>query len=185
MGDESPPRAGRTLRILYVVVLTAVAVVGLLAMVDWGRRGNQLPGGGVPITGRVIAERPGFTGAPAIVEVAYQAGGKERRARLPVAGSADNPQVMTYEPGDSIDLLVSRTNPDRVQQVGFDPGPSGSSTRGWLFLLGAAGLLTPLLLPGPRRRLQAALPNTLKSGTRGAPPPEDPARSRTGGGRGI
>ncbi|HZQ75988.1 MAG TPA: hypothetical protein VFE55_01570 [Acidimicrobiia bacterium] len=164
MGVGSQRPAPMALRILYVAVVAGVAVVGLLAMVDWGRRGNQLPGGGVPVTGRVIEERPGFSGAPALVEVAYPAGGRERRARLPVAGSADSPQVMTYEPGDAIALLVSRTNPDRVQQVGWDPGPSGSSTRGWLFLLAAAGLLTPLLLPGPRRRLQAALPRTLKSG---------------------
>ena len=164
MEDGSPPQAPRALRILYAVVMAAVLGVGLLAMIDWGRRGNQLPGGGVPVTGRVVEEQPGFTGAPALVEVAYQAGGKERRARLPVSGSADNPQVLTYEPGDPIALLVSRTNPDRVQQQGWDSGPSGSSTRGWLFLLGAAGLVTPLLLPGPRRRLQAALPQALKSG---------------------
>ncbi len=167
MGDGPPPRA---LRILYVVVVVAVSVGGLLTIVDWGRRGNELPGGGVAVTGRVIEERPGFSGAPAIVEVAYQAGGKERRARLPVADTADeDPQVMTFEPGDAIALVVSRTNPDRVQQAGWDSGPSGSSGRGWLLLLGAAGLLTPLLLPGPRRRLQAALPGALK----------------TGGGRGI
>jgi hypothetical protein len=167
MGDGRA--TARALRILYVVVVAAVAVVGLLAIVDWSRRGNQLPGGAVPVNGRVIEEQPGFTGAPAIVEVAYQAGGRERRARLPVADSGGNPQVRTFEPGDAIALLVSRTNPDRVRQVGWDPGPSGSSVRGWLFLLAAAGLLTPLLLPGPRRRLQAAVPGAL----------------RTGGGRGI
>jgi hypothetical protein len=167
--ERLPARAPLALRTLYLVVVAAVAAGGVLAIVDWGRRGNQLPGGGVPVTGRVIEERPGFTGAPAIVEVAYQAAGKERRARLPVAGSAGNPQVVTFQPGDAIALLVSRTNPDRVQQVGWDSGPSGSAGRGWLLLLGAAGLLTPLLLPGPRRRLQTAVPRSLK----------------TGGGRGI
>ena len=164
MGDRSSTPARRALRFLYVAVVAAVTAVGLLAMIDWGRRGNQLPGGAVPVTGRVVEEQPGFTGAPAIVEVAYQAGGKERRARLPVADSAGNPQVMTFQPGDAIALLVSRTNPDRVRQVGWDPGPSGSTTRGWLFLLGAAGLLAPLVLPGPRRRIQAALPGALKNG---------------------
>jgi hypothetical protein len=183
MGDGRA--TARALRILYVVVVATVASAGLLAIVDWGRRGNELPGGALAVNGRVVEEQPGFTGAPAIVEVAYQAGGKERRARLPVAGSADNPQFRTFEPGDAIALLVSRTNPDRVRQVGWDPGPTGSSLRGWLFLLAAAGLLTPLLLPGPRRRLQAALPGALRSGTRGAVPPEKPPKSETGGGRGI
>jgi hypothetical protein len=185
VGDGSPPRAPVALRILYVVVVAAVAGGGLLAIVDFGRRGNQLPGGGVPVTGRVVQESPGFTGAPAIVEVAYQAGGKEHRARLPVAGSDEDAQAMTYEPGDTIALLVSRTNPDRVQQVGWDPGPSGSATRGWLLVLGAAALLAPLLLPGPRRRLQAALPGGPATGTRGAEPPENSPESETGGGRGI
>jgi hypothetical protein len=164
--DGSPPLA---LRILYAAVVVTVAAAGVLTIVDWARRGDKLPGGGVPVTGRVVEERPGFTGALAIVEVAYEAGGKERRARLPVAGSDDNPQFKTFKPGDPIALLVSRTNPDRVQQVGWGSDTPRSGIPGWLVIVGTAGLLAPLLLPGPRRRLQAALPGALK----------------TGGGRGI
>ena len=166
MEDGVPPRA---LRILYVIVLVAVAAGGILTIVDWARRGDELPGGAVPVTGRVVEERPGFTGALAIVEVAYDAGGKERRARLPVPGSDENPQLKTFEPGDPIALLVSRTNPDRVQQVGWRSAAPRSRIPGWLLALGAAVLIAPLVLPGPRRRIQAALSGALK----------------TGGGRGI
>src|SRR5947209_200860 len=128
MGDWRAPPA---LRIIYAVVMTAVAVGGIFIIVDWARRGADLPGGGVPVTGRVVEERPGFTGALAIVEVAYEAGGRERRARLPVAGSDDNPQVRTFEPGDPIALLVSRTNPDRVQQVGWRSDAPRAAIPGW------------------------------------------------------
>ncbi len=166
MEDWQPPRA---LRILYVVVVVAVAAGGVLTIADWARRGDELPGGAVPVTGRVVEERPGFTGALAIVEVTYQAGGRERRARLPVAGSDENPQLRTFEPGDPIALLVSRTNPDRVQQVGWGSDTPRSRIPGWLLAVGAAALIAPFLLPGPRRRIQAALQGALK----------------TGGGRGI
>ena len=160
--DDGSPRWA--LRILYAVVVVAVAAVGVLTISDWARRGADLPGGAVSVTGRVIEERPGFTGALAIVEVAYDAGGKERRARLPVAGSDVNPQTKTFEPGDPIALLVSRTNPDRVQQAGWDTGARRSPIPGWLLALIAVGLLAPIALPGPRRRLQAALPGALKIG---------------------
>ena len=162
-------RPSRALRILYAAVVAAVALAGVLIIADWARRGDELPGGAVPVTGRVIEERPGFTGALSIVEVAYEAGGRERRARLPVAGSDDDPTVKTFEPGDPIALLVSRSNPDRVQQVGWGSGTPRPHIPGWLLAVGAAGLLAPLVLPGPRRRIQAALPGALK----------------TGGGRGI
>src|SRR4029077_18484326 len=95
MEGRRPPRA---LRIVYAVVVTAMAAAGVLTVADWARRGAALPGGAVPVTGRVIEERPGFTGALAIVEVAYDAGGKERRARLPVAGSDENPPGGAFEP---------------------------------------------------------------------------------------
>src|SRR5947209_8556751 len=161
MGDWRAPPA---LRIIYAVVMTAVAVGGIFIIVDWARRGADLPGGGVPVTGRVIEERPGFTGALAIVEVAYEVGGKERRARLPVAGSDVNPQVRTFEPGDPIALVVSRTKPDRVHMAGWDPGPRSSPAAAWLLVPIAAVLIAPILLPGPRRQLQAALPGPLKIG---------------------
>ncbi|MDQ1517717.1 MAG: hypothetical protein QOE80_3547 [Actinomycetota bacterium] len=166
MEDGVPPKA---LRIAYAVVVVAVAAAGLLTIVDWAKRGDELPGGAVPVTGRVVEERPGFTGALSIVEVTYEAGGRQRRARLPVAGSDENPGVRTFEPGDPIALLVSRTNPDRVHQVGWGSNTARSRIPGWLLAVGAAGLLAPLMLPGPRRRIQAALPGALK----------------TGGGRGI
>jgi hypothetical protein len=161
MGDWRPPWA---LRIVYGVVVTAVAAAGVLTIVDWARRGADLPGGGVPVTGRVIEERPGFTGALAIVEVAYEAGGKERRARLPVAGSDENPETRTFEPGDPIALVVSRTNPERVHMAGWDAGPRHSAAPPWLLALIGAALIAPIVLPGPRRRLQAALPGALKVG---------------------
>jgi hypothetical protein len=166
MEDGRPPRV---LRIVYAVVVVAVALAGVMIIADWARRGDELPGGGVPVTGRVIEERPGFTGALAIVEVAYQAGGKDRTARLPVPGSDQHPDVRTYEAGDPIALLVSRTNPDRVQQADWNSGTRHAPANGWLVAFGAAVLIAPILLPGPRRRLQAALPGALK----------------TGGGRGI
>ena len=156
-----PPRA---LRILYAVVLGAVAAGGLVTIVDFARRGDELPGGAVPVTGRVVEERPGFAGALAIVEVAYQAGGKERRARLPIAGSNEHPQERTYAPGDMIELLVSRTKPDRVHQVGWNSDTPSTSVPGWLLALAAAGLVAPLVLPKPRRRLQEALAGALKRG---------------------
>ncbi|MDQ1500055.1 MAG: hypothetical protein QOI86_3395 [Actinomycetota bacterium] len=166
MEDGVPPIA---VRIAYAVVVMTVAAAGLLTVVDWAKRGDELPGGGVPVTGRVVEERPGFTGALSIVEVAYEAGGREHRARLPVAGSDDNPGVRTFEPGDPIALLVSRTNPDRVHQLGWGSNTPRSRVPLWLLAVAGAGLIAPLLLPGPRRRIQAALPGALK----------------TGGGRGI
>ena len=161
MEDGGPPRA---LRILYAVVVGAVAAFGLFILVDWAVRGDELPGGGVPVTGRVIEEQPGFAGALALVEVSYEAGGKERRARLPVAGSDRDPQLRTFLPGDPIALLVSRTNPERVHQVGWGADTPRTGIPIWLLAVVAAGLVAPLVLPGPRRRLQAALAGALKNG---------------------
>ena len=60
------------------MVVALVALGGLVTIVEWAHRGGELPGGGMPVTGRVIQEEPGFSGSLAIVEVAYDAGGKER-----------------------------------------------------------------------------------------------------------
>jgi hypothetical protein len=147
----------RLLRIAYAVVVGVVAVGGLVTIIDWARRGGELPGGGVPVTGRVVEERPGFGGALAIVEVAYDAGGKERRARLPVAGSNEHPQVPTYRPGDEIALLVSKTDPDRVQHANWGSDTPRPAIPGWLVALAAAAIITALVLPGAGRRLQSAL----------------------------
>ena len=160
--DDGRPRP--VLRIVYGVAVAAVALAGLVVIVDWARRGNELPGGGVPITGRVVKEEPGFGGALAIVEVAYDAGGKERRARLPVRGSDEHPNDPTYRPGDTIALVVSRTNPERVQHANWDSNTAPAHIPGWLVALAAAGIITPLLLPGPRRRLQEAVAGALRSG---------------------
>ena len=153
-------RGGRgtrpALRILYVSVLAVVAAGGLFTIVDWAGRGGELPGGGVPVAGRVIEEQPGFSGALALVEVAYEAGGKERRARLPVPGSDQNPNDPTYRPGDQIALLVSRTNPERVHQVGWNSDAPTSGIPGWLLVVAAIGIVAPLVLPRALRRLQAA-----------------------------
>jgi hypothetical protein len=157
--------APRSLRILYVVVLGLVAAGGLFTIVDWARRGDELPGGGVPVTGRVVEERPGFAGALALVEVIYEAGGRERRARLPVAGSDRDPRVATFEPGDPIALLVSRTDPERVHQVGWGADTAdGPAIPAWLLVGIAVFVITPLVLRGPRQRLQAALARALNSG---------------------
>jgi hypothetical protein len=147
----------RGLRILYVVVVGGIALGGLWTIVDWARRGHELPGGGVPVTGRVIEEQPGFSGSLAIVEVAYEAGGKERRARLPVQGSDAHPTEPTYRPGDTLPLLVSRTNPERVQHADWNPQATSTNIPGWVVGLAAAGVIAPLLLPGPRRRLHEAI----------------------------
>ncbi len=157
--------ARRALRIGYAVGLAVVAAGGLLLIVDWAARGDELPGGGVPVTGRVVEEQPGFAGTLAIVEVAYEAGGRERRARLPVAGSDLDPQVPTFEPGDPIALLVSRTDPDRVRQHGFDSGGEGEpAIPVWLIGLAGVFLIAPLALRGPRQRLQTALARALNNG---------------------
>lgn len=142
---------------LYAVVVGAVALGGLFTILDWARRGNELRGGGVPVTGRVVAEEPGFAGALALVEVAYDAGGKERRARLPVAGSNEHPNEPTYRPGDTIALMVARDDPDRVQHANWDADAPPPRIPGWLAIVVAAVVITPLMLPGPRRRLQEAL----------------------------
>jgi hypothetical protein len=161
MGDGRPrPR----LRILYGLVVGAIALGGLGTIVDWAQRGHELPGGGVPVTGRVVKEEPGFAGALALVEVAYEAGGKERRARLPVKGSDEHPNDPTYRPGDTIALMVSRTNPERVQHANWDSGAPPPGVPGWLVALAAAGVFAPLVLPGPRRRLQQAITGALKGG---------------------
>ena len=137
---------------------------GLVTIVDWAGRGDELPGGGVPVTGRVIEEQPGFGGALAIVEVAYDAGGKERRARLPVEGSAEHPQEPTYRPGDTIALLVSRTDPERVHHANWRSDTPPSPAVGWLAVLAAGAVVVALALPGAGRRLQEALAGALKSG---------------------
>jgi hypothetical protein len=146
----------RLLRVAYAVVIGAVALGGLVTIVEWARQGAELPGGGVPVTGRVVQEQPGFGGALAIVEVAYDAGGKERRARLPVAGSNEHPQEPTYHPGDPVALLVSRTDPDRVQHANWrsDTPPPIS---GWVVVAVAAAILAALVVPGLGSRLQSAL----------------------------
>jgi hypothetical protein len=106
MGDGE--RSG-ALGVLYGAVLTVVVLGGVFAIVDWARRGNDLPGGAVPVTGRVVQEEPGFAGARAIVEVSYEAGRKERRARLSVQDGDGDPNEPRYRPGDAISLKVSRT----------------------------------------------------------------------------
>jgi hypothetical protein len=128
-------------RILYGVVVALVAFGGVVTIVEWATRGGELPGGGMPVTGRVIKEEPGFSGSLAIVEVAYEAGGKERRARLPVAGSDEQPQATTYYPGDTVPLLVARENPERVQHANWYSGTPTSPIPGRALLLGAAGLV--------------------------------------------
>ena len=152
------------LRILYGIAVGAVAIFGLVTIVDWAGRGDELPGGGMPVTGRVIEEQPGFSGALAIVEVAYDAGGKERRARLPVAGSNEHPQEPTYRPGDTIALLVSRTDPERVHHANWRSNTPPSPALGWLAVLAAAAIVVTLALPGAGRRLQEALAGALKNG---------------------
>ena len=135
-----------------------------MAIVDYARRGDELPGGSDTVTGRVVEERPGFAGALAIVEVAYEAGGKERRARIPVAGSNEHPTELTYHPGDRFDLMVSRTRPDRVQPVGWNSDTPTTAIPIWLLVLAGAGLIAPLVLPKPRQRLQEALGEAVKRG---------------------
>lgn len=154
MGDGE--RSG-ALGVLYGAVLTVVVLGGVFAIVDWARRGNDLPGGAVPVTGRVVQEEPGFAGARAIVEVSYEAGGKERRARLSVQDGDGDPNEPRYRPGDAISLKVSRTDPDRVQHASWDSGAGSTSIPGWVAALVAAGLIAPLLVPGARRRLEEAI----------------------------
>ena len=134
-------------RILYGVVVGLVAVGGLVIIVEWAQRGGELPGGGMPVTGRVVEEQPGFSGSLAVVEVAYEADGKERRARLPVAGSNEHPQEPTYRPGDAIDLLVARSDPGRVQHADWASDTSSSPVPGWLWALAAAAIVGALALP--------------------------------------
>ena len=154
MGDGRPRPL---LRIVYALVVGAIALGGLVTIVDWAQRGSELPGGGVPVTGQVVREEPGFAGALALVEVAYEAGGKERRARLPVKGSDEHPNDPTYRPGDTIALMVSRTDPERVQHANWDSGAPPRGVPGWVFAVVVAGVIAPLALPGPRRRLQEAI----------------------------
>jgi len=153
MEEAGRSRAGRT---LYAVVVGGIALGGLVTIVDWARRGNALPGGGVPVTARVVEEQPGFSGALAIVEVAYVAGGKERRARLPIPGSDAHPTEPTYRPGDTLPLLVSRTDPERVHHADWNPQAT-SGAPGWLIALAAAAVIGGLAIPGLGRRLQAVL----------------------------
>ena len=154
----------RALRMLYGLVVGAVALGGLVTIVEWAHRGGELPGGGMPVTGRVIREEPGFSGSLAIVEVAYVAGGGERRAPPPVAGSNEHPQEPTYRPGDTIALLVSRENPERVQRADWGSDTPRSTIPGWLLALGAVGLIAALATPGVGRRLQSAVTGALKNG---------------------
>jgi hypothetical protein len=150
--------------ILYGTVLALVALGGLVTIVDWSGRGDDLPGGGMPVTGRVIEEQPGFSGSLAIVEVAYEAGGKERRARLPVEDSAEHPLEPTYRPGESIDLLVSRTNPDRVHHASWNSSTPDSPIPGWVLAVAAAGVVGALALKEFGHRLQSAVAGALKNG---------------------
>lgn len=154
----------RAWRILYGVVLTLVALGGLVTIIDWSGRGDELPGGGTPVTGRVIEEQPGFSGSLAIVEVAYEADGKERRARLPVEGSADDPLEPTYLPGDTIALLVSRGNPERVHHANWNSDTPASPIPGWLWAVAAAGVIGALALKSVGHRLQSAVAGALKNG---------------------
>ena len=156
-------RSPRALRILYGALVGAVALAGLVVIVDWAKQGDKLPGGSVPVTGRVVAEEPGFSGSLAIVEVAYEAGGKERRARLPVPGSQAHPAEPTYQPGDPIALKVSRTNPERVQHANCQSADAVHLPIG-LGVLAAVVLSTPLCFRGPRRRLQEAVAGNLRNG---------------------
>ena len=96
--------------------------------------------------------------------MAYEAGGKARRARLPVPGSDAHPTEPTYEPGDTIALLVSRTNPERVHHANWDSGATSAPIPIALVVLAAVVLLTPLAFPGLRHRLHEAAAGTLRNG---------------------
>ena len=157
------PTTPRWLRLFYGAIVGAVSLGGLVVIVDWARQGDELPGGAVPVTGRVVEEQPGFGGALAIVEVTYEAGGKERRARLPVPGSAEHPAEPTYSPGQAIALKVSRTNPERVQQANWTSGGAPHIPIGFV-ALAAVALITPLAFPKARLRLQEAVAGTLRNG---------------------
>jgi hypothetical protein len=154
----------RAWRVFYGVVLALVALGGLVTIVDWSGRGDDLPGGGMPVTGRVVEEQPGFSGTLAIVEVAYEAGGKERRARLPVEGSAEHPLEPTYRPGDSVNLLVSRTNPERAHHANWKSDTPDSPIPAWLLAVAAAGVIGALALKQVGHRLQSAVATALKNG---------------------
>ena len=132
-------------RIAYGAVIALVALGGLVTIVEWSQRGGELPGGGMPVTGRVIQEEPGFSGSVPIVEVAYDAGGKARRARLPVAGSDEQPGEPFYRPGDNVALLVSREDPGRVQHANWNSDTPNAPIPGWVLALGAGGLMAAMV----------------------------------------
>ena len=138
-----------------------------IILVDWGGAGRRAARRAAsPATGRVIKEEPGFAGAvPAMVEVADQAAGKERRARLPGGRQRPRPPASRrFCPATLIALLVSRTNPERgaAGRLGCGHAPlrrphlAGGG--------GRRGARRPDGLSGPRRRLQAALAEALKNG---------------------
>lgn len=178
-------------RILYGVVVALVALGGLVTIVEWAHRGGELPGGGTSVAGRVIEEQPGYSGSLAIVEVAYDAGGKERRARLPVAGSNEHPHEPTYRPGDTVALLVSRDDPERVQHADWGSDTPRSPIPGWLLVLAAVGMIGALALPGVGRptrspgRSSTARPGRRSTGSKecGPTPPTRWEPSRAAGSR--
>ena len=161
-------RPSRTLRIAYAVVVVAVALGGVLIIADWARAGRRAA------RRRGARHRPGHRGTARLHRSAVHRRGGLRGRRHGNAGPAcrwpvatKTPTVRTFEPGDPIALLVSRTNPDRVQQVGWGAGTARSPY--------------PRLAAGRRRRAHrpAGLPGPPAPHPGGAPGgPENWRRER-------
>jgi hypothetical protein len=126
-----------------------------------GREGGRLPGGAMPVTGTVVVEHPGFAGTLDIIEVTYEAGGRLRRARLPVEASGNRRSVEpVYQPGDHVALLVSRDDPERVVRPG---GPTAGATKpvsGGFLVAGAVVLVAMLASPAVRHRFGGGAGNS-------------------------
>ena len=141
-------------RLVYGAVIGLIAAGGLFAIVELGREGGKLPGGGVPVMGTVVVEHPGLSGTLDMIEVTYEAGGRLRHARLPVEGTAERrPAEPVFEPGDNVALLVSRDDPERVVRPGGPQTGASPSVPGGFLAAGGVVLLAVLLSPAVRQRL--------------------------------
>ena len=156
-------RPSRTLRIAYAVVVTAwprwradLSPTGPAAARAARRRGarhraaiEERPGSRSPVhrrgdlRGARPPEHPGPSRSPAATKPRRQ----DLRTRRPSPCSSPGPY------------------PDRVQQAGWGAHTGQIRAPGWLSR-GGGGAHRPLLLPGPRRRIQGALPGALKTGGR-------------------
>lgn len=115
----TPAGASNYLRWLIGVVAALAVAAWAGALVTYLQDRELIHGPTRALNGRVVGEEKGFLGIRNLLTVEYEAGGQTQRETIPVKGDGigRGPRVSPYfyEPGASVELLVSRDRADAVR----------------------------------------------------------------------